>query len=212
MKNKIKAVGRVSSASVEKGSGKNWDQWVALLDRAGARNMTHQEIVAFLKKKYKLTLWWQQGVTGGYEIHTGRRVEGQNLKGDYSVTVTKSFALEQKVLWKKLWSVEGLALWLNPMSEFVLKKKNAFEVEGGIFGDVRSFKAPLRARLSWQDSDWLKPTYLQIYIAKRPGKKSVLAFMHDSLKTAAVKEQMRRHWRQAIERLHACQNERDQVE
>jgi hypothetical protein len=203
MKSKIKAIGRVSSESVLKGSGKNWDQWIAILDRAGARSLTHQEIVAWLKKKHKLTMWWQQGVTGGYEIHIGRRVEGQNLKGDYSVTVTKSLSVNQKTLWTKLWSPEGLLLWLKPMSDFTLKKKSQFEVEGGIFGEVRSFKAPLRARLSWQDSDWLKPTYLQIYVAKRPREKSILVFMHDGLKTAAAKEQMRKYWREAASRIHA---------
>lgn len=198
---KIQKLGRVSNASVRKGSGKIWDEWVTLLDRAGARGLTHQEIVALLNKRYKLTPWWAQMVTGGYELHIGRRIEGQNLKGDYSVTITKAFALTHKELWKKLWSAEGIAAWLNPMGDFTLKKKSTFEIEGGIYGEVRSFLPPVRARLSWQDSDWPKATYVQIYVVKRPGKKSILAIMHDNLKSAVLKEQLRQHWRAGIERL-----------
>jgi hypothetical protein len=198
---KIAKIGRVSSASVEKGTGKNWDKWIGHLEKAGARNLTHQEIVALLKTKFKVKGWWQQVVTGGYELHIGRRLEGQNLKGDYSVTVTKAMPIDQKALWKKLWSAEGIAAWLNPMSEFSLRVKSPFEVEGGIYGEVRSFLAPVRARLSWRDSDWPKATYVQIYIVKREGKKSILAIMHDGLKTAALKEQMRKHWRAAIGRI-----------
>ena len=51
---------------------------------------THGEIVAFLKVRYKLRPWWQQGVASGFEIATGRRVDGQNTKGLYTTTATKS--------------------------------------------------------------------------------------------------------------------------
>ena len=48
MQEQLRKVGRVSGESVLKGSGKNWDEWILLLNRAGARQWTHQEIVAFM--------------------------------------------------------------------------------------------------------------------------------------------------------------------
>ncbi len=103
-------VGRVSSASVLKCTGKSWDQWVELLNNQGAANWTHKEIVAFLKKKYKLGPWWQQGVTSGYEIAIGRKVEGRNDKGEYSIAANRTVPADVKVLWKFLLSEKGLSL------------------------------------------------------------------------------------------------------
>ena len=99
---KYSKIGRVSSASVEKGTGRGWDEWIPLLTKAGALGWTHKEIVQFLKKKYKLSPWWQQGVTLGFEVATKRRIDGQNQKGEYNVTATRSIALEAKALWKLL--------------------------------------------------------------------------------------------------------------
>ncbi len=200
-KPKIKIIGRVSSTSVEKATNKNWDEWIKILSHHGAENLSHQQIVALLKTKYKLTPWWQQGVTHGFEVHIGRRIDGQTAKGDYSVTVTKSMPVSAKAVWKLLNSDEGIRLWLNPMSEFKLKKNFAFEVNGGIFGEVRTVKAPQRARLLWHDEDETKPTYVNIFVVPRPKKKSILVFSHDGIKRPQTREQMRKYWRQAIEQL-----------
>jgi activator of HSP90 ATPase len=196
----IERIGQVSTASVHKGSGKHWREWINILDRAGAGGWTHQEIVAFLKKKYKLRPWWQQGVTIGYEIHTGKRVPGQTLKGDYSVTSTKAFAIDAKSLWKLVSSAKGIDIWLQPLSSFSLRPKSQYEVAGGIFGEVRTMKAPQRIRMTWQDSDWEKPTTLQINVYPKKGK-SMLVIQHEHLKTASLKEEMRKRWRRALEKL-----------
>lgn len=199
----IPSIGRVSAASVQKGTGKNWDQWVEILNRQGASVLSRKEIVALLKKKYKLSAWWQQGVAHGYEVHTGRRIDGQNYKGEYSATITKSVTMTQNALWKLLTSSKGISAWLKPMGKFSLKPKNSFEVPGEIFGDVRTVVSPKRIRLSWQDSDWEKKTYVEIHVVGRPNKTSMLVFSHDGLKTPAHKEKMRKHWRSAIDDLLA---------
>ena len=89
------------------------------------------------------------------------------------------------------------------MAQFIFKSKSAFEVADGIYGEVRTMKAPLRARLSWQDNEWPKPSYVQILVAAKPNKKSILVFQHDGLNSAQLKEQMRTHWQAALARLLA---------
>lgn len=194
-------IGRVSSASVEKGTGKDWDQWLKILNKAGARAWTHQEIVVYLKKKYKLSLWWRQGVTYGFEVATGRRLDGQSLKGDYNLTITRSLNVSAREVWKFMSSTEGLAVWLEPMSDFSLSKSESYEVDGGIFGEVRSVKAFTHARLTWQDTDWLKPTILQLGIVPKGKAKSILYINHGGFKTVAVREQMRAHWKLRMDRV-----------
>ncbi|OQW48897.1 MAG: hypothetical protein A4S09_13090 [Proteobacteria bacterium SG_bin7] len=195
----IQSIGRVSATSVKKGTGKNWDQWIEILERAGASVLTRKEIVVLLKKKYRLSAWWQQGVAHGYEVHTGRRIDGQNYKGEYSATITKSFPMDQKTLWKLMTSCKGINAWLKPIGKFSLKPNSAFEIAGEIFGDVRTVVPPKRIRLSWQDLDWEKKTYLEIHVVGRPNKGSILVFSHDGLKTSAHKEKMRKYWRAAVD-------------
>lgn len=197
----IAILGTVSSTSVEKATQRTWDEWISILNKLGANVLTHQEIVQILARRYKLNLWWRQQVTMGYEIHIGRKIPGQNAKGLYSMTVTKTFPVDQKSMWKILTSPEGSRLWLKPMSDMAFIPKTPYEVEGGIFGEIRTLKAPLRMRLTWQDSDWEKPTILQIYIAPRTSHKCLLSFQQDGLKTVHLKEQMRTYWQTAMKSL-----------
>jgi hypothetical protein len=57
-----KHVPRVSDAAVEAKTGKTWQEWLALLDAAGAREMDHKSIAAYLHKQLGVPGWWAQGV------------------------------------------------------------------------------------------------------------------------------------------------------
>lgn len=201
---KIEAIGTVSSKSVEERTGRTWDEWIDILDRKGASILTHKEIVSFLAKKYKaLNPWWQQQVTTGYEIHIGRKLPGRNAKGLFSMTATKTFPVDQKTLWKILTSKEGSRLWLKPMSDVDFIPKSTYEVEGGIFGEIRTMRAPERMRMTWHDSDWDKATIIQIYVIPRPGKKSIIALQQDGITSSQLKDQLRAYWHDALNELLA---------
>src|SRR5665213_3902441 len=191
----IDKIGRVTAVSVKKGTGKDWDQWLKILNQAGAKSWSHQEIVAFLKKKYKLQAWWQQGVTHGFEVAVGRRIDGQSLKGEYGTVTTRTFPISAKRAWKLMTSPDGLALWLSPMSPFKIERGAQFECEGGIFGEVRTVKVPARARLTWQDTEWSKPSILQLNVVARGPSKSIVIIGHGELRTAQLQKQMREHWK-----------------
>jgi uncharacterized protein YndB with AHSA1/START domain len=198
---KHKLLARVSTESVHKCTGRHWDEWVKLLDQAGARAWEHKEIVAYLKTKHRLTPWWQQGVTGGYEVAIGRKVEGQNLKGEWSLTATKTFRVAATELWKQLSSDAGMALWLQPLAPVRLKAKNFFETRDGYFGEIRTLKSGVRIRLSWRDPEWAKPTYVQIFLLPRPGDKCLLAINHEKLPVARLQGELRRRWKKALDEL-----------
>lgn len=63
-----KVYNRISSGAVKKTTGKTWDDWLAILDKEGAKTMAHKDIVQLLReKKYIKSVWWCQMVTVGYE-------------------------------------------------------------------------------------------------------------------------------------------------
>jgi hypothetical protein len=204
-------IGRVTSESVHKSTGKTWDQWVALLEKAGARPWTHQEIVAFLKKKHKLGPWWQQGVAMGYEIAIGRRIEGQNAKGEYTLTVTKSLHIDAKNAWKNFVSEEGMAIWLQPLFEVEIKPKSSFETQDGYFGDIRTVTQPVqnpskksakverRFRMTWQDPNWDYSTSVEVMFVERANGNSIVAFNHGKIKDLRIQAKLRARWRKALD-------------
>ena len=86
-------VGRVSDASVAKGTGKEWAAWVAL----------------------------------GFQLATGRRREGESLKGDFTVGASRTFASSAAETWRFLASREGTQVWLSPLGSFKLRKGAVYE-------------------------------------------------------------------------------------
>jgi uncharacterized protein YndB with AHSA1/START domain len=194
-------VGKVSSQSVERYTGKSWKTWVLLLDKAGARHLTHKEIVGLLRKKYRLTPWWQQGVALGFEIATGRRKVGQDLKGKYMVTATKSLHRDVTAVWTLLLSAKGLEIWLRPLSKVAIKPNSPFETKDGFFGEIRTVTKHRKIRLSWQDPEWEKRTTVEMILVKRPERKSILVFNHTGIPDEGTRELLRKRWRIAADRL-----------
>lgn len=202
MSKKYEVLYRISTDSVFKHTKRHWGQWVELLNQSGAHNLSHQDLVAFLKKKYKLNGWWQQAVAIGYETAIGKRIEGRNLKGEYTLSASKTFPIGAKELWKFLASPNGIEIWLKPLSEFTIKPKSFFEAEGGIFGEVRTMKEGERLRMTWQDTDWAKPSILQLWLVGRSKNKSILVFNHERLQDSRSKVFLKEHWKQVLSELH----------
>jgi len=66
-------VAGIGASAVRKATGKDWQQWFTLLDKAGAAKMPHKDIACLLYQKHKLPGWWAQMVTVGYEQARGMR-------------------------------------------------------------------------------------------------------------------------------------------
>lgn len=196
-------IGSVTTHSVHKATGKHWREWVALLDKQGARSWPRSEIVAHLAKRHKLSPWWQQQVTAGYEVAIGRREEGRTIKGELTLTATKSMNVSAAAAWKLLMSPAGMEIWLQPLSPVELKPKAMFETTDGYYGEVRTMLAGRRARLTWQDPNWEKKTVVQLFIVPRPGGRCIVAFSHDHILDTRVRDRMRARWREALEALNA---------
>ncbi len=197
----FRKIGKVTTESVFKGSGRHWDEWVALLNKAGARSWSHAEIVSFLKRKHKLGPWWQQGVTSGYEVAIGRRAEGQDAKGKYMVTATKSLPRGAAAVWNFLLSRAGLDVWLQPLSPVQIRPKTSFETKDGFYGEVRTVARGRRARLQWNDPEREERTTVEVMLVGKPGGKSILVFNHTGIGDTKTREQFRSRWRKAADEL-----------
>ena len=79
----------MSDLAVIAKTGKTWDQWFRVLDRAGASRMDHKGIVKLLGARHDIGPWWRQMVTVEYERARGLRVRNQNVLG-FSVSVSRT--------------------------------------------------------------------------------------------------------------------------
>src|SRR5262247_3618814 len=78
---------RMSDAAVKAKTGKTWKEWFAILDKAGARKLSHKEIVSYLSNEQGVGPWWQQMVTVTYEQQTGKRGEHEKPDG-YEISIS----------------------------------------------------------------------------------------------------------------------------
>jgi hypothetical protein len=80
---------RMSDEAVQSKTGQTWSRWFKLLDAAGAKKMSHQEIVAHLSEKHDVGPWWQQTVAVTYEQARGLRAKHQKPEG-YEISVSRT--------------------------------------------------------------------------------------------------------------------------
>jgi len=113
---------RTSDEAVEARTGKTWSRWFKHLDAAGARKMTHQEIVAHLRDKHDVRAWWQQMVAVTYEQARGLRDIGEK-PGGYEISVSRTIAAPVSRAFKA-WSDEQTRQhWLR--ENFIVRKSTA---------------------------------------------------------------------------------------
>ena len=73
--------GAMSDAAMKAKTGRTWDQWFTLLDKAGAAKMTHAAIAKLIATRHTIPGWWAQAVTVGYERARGLRKVNETLAG-----------------------------------------------------------------------------------------------------------------------------------
>jgi uncharacterized protein YndB with AHSA1/START domain len=169
----------ISSQAVAAKTGKTWEQWITLLDKAGAKKMTHKEIVAYLHTQHGVGDWWQQMVTVGYEQARGRRAKHQTPTG-YEASVSKTLAVPLSTLYRA-WADEAIRVrWL--------KRKSLA---------VRRATPNKSVRLTWAGGQ----SNVDVQFYARGDAKSQVTVQHNTLASADDVAKMKGFWGKALEKL-----------
>ena len=98
---------KIGDAALAAKTGKTWQEWFALLDKAGAKQMDHKSIAALLAKRFGAERgWWWQMITVGYEQARGKRLKHQKPEG-FEVSASKTIGAPMAALYKA-WTDEKL--------------------------------------------------------------------------------------------------------
>jgi hypothetical protein len=81
-----------SAEATRRSTGRDREDWFALLDAWGATGRRHGEIVQWLMREHGVTSWWAQTLTVEYERARGLRKPGGGRDGRYTISVTRTVA------------------------------------------------------------------------------------------------------------------------
>ena len=171
---------RINSEAVQKRTGKSWDEWFAILDGAGAKTMTHQEIAAIVSQHVK-SGWWQQMVTVGYEHARGLRVKHQRPDG-FSINRSKTIAVP---------IADAFAAWTD-------KRRSGRWLAAAGFS-IRKATKNKSLRITWIDGE----TNLDVQFFPKGNDKCQVTLEHARLKDEKAAEKMKAYWGEQLDKLKA---------
>jgi uncharacterized protein YndB with AHSA1/START domain len=170
-------VAGMSDASVKKQTGRNWAEWVRVLDAENAAEKPHREIAAFVSS-LGTPDWWTQMVTVGYERIRGLRQRGQRRDGGFEASKSRTFKVRVEKLFAAFFKEKTRRQWLD--ADVV----------------VASATAPKRMRISWTDG-----TPVLIGFTAKGDAKSSVAIQHQKLADKRAAEAMKKEWSAHFDRL-----------
>ncbi|HZC88827.1 MAG TPA: SRPBCC domain-containing protein [Nitrososphaera sp.] len=175
---------RIGDDAIQARTGRNWQQWFSVLDKAGAMKMSHKEMADYLYGEKGVPGWWCQMIVVRYEQDRGLRNKYERLDG-YSVSVSKTIEVPVSVLYKQ---------WINEKLRKQWLKNKLFT--------VRKTTENKSMRITWNDNDSNINVEVNFY---RKGKsKSQVVVQHNRLADSKQVDHMRSYWKAALDRLKAA--------
>lgn len=170
---------RMSDEAVAAKTGKTWKEWFAILDKAGARKLSHQEITKYLSAKQGVGPWWQQMVAVTYEQARGLREKHQKPDG-FQISVSRTIKTSLAKLFKSFADEETRKTWLP---------------EDGL--TIRTATTNKTIRVTWSDGK----SSVEIYFASKGNDKSQVVVQHSKLPDAKASAKMKKFWGEGLDRL-----------
>ena len=168
----------MNDAVVKAGTGRDWAEWFATLDEAGAGELDHRSTARLLASEYQVPSWWSQTLSVEYERARGRRVRHQSTRG-FSVAVSKTVHAPLHKLYA---------------SAADAKRRRAWFPRG-------TFRASSKTKNKYLRGSWNETARLEIGFTAKGGHKSQIAVQVAKLAQASHVEAQRELWRAALEEL-----------
>lgn len=180
-------VNPTNTAAIANATDRPWDEWVRLLDEAGARQMKHTDIAAtvldLMPESASQKEWWAQSVAVAYGQHAGLRVPGQTSSGDFQLSTSKTFSGDKDA---------ALQAWMSVVASHA--EFGGVPVDGEASTSRTEKWRYWRVRLT-------DGTRVEISIGNKPNGKSSLGLVHAKLDSAETIEQWRPYWKDLLAQL-----------
>jgi len=172
------ALAGMSDAAVEKPTGRNWSQWVEMLDVWGAAEKPHRDIAEFVSA-LGVPGWWSQSVVVGYERIRGFRAIGQRRNGSWEASKSRTFKVPLAGLYDACSKAKARQRWL-----------------AGVKPTVRTATVEKSMRLAFDDG-----TLVQFYFTRKGDEKSQLSVQHIKLPSKEESDRLKTFWSERLDAL-----------
>ena len=159
-------------------TGRIWFEWFKILDAAGAKKMTHQEIAALLHSRHHVGPWWTQMVAVSYEQARGLRDKHQK-PGGYEISVSRTIDASVNKAFKAWTDEKTRRNWLP--ANLTIRKATSNK----------------SLRISWENG---QTSVAAAFVPKGSNKCQVVA-QHSKLPDARAAAKMKAFWAKALDRL-----------
>jgi len=158
-------------------TGRTWAEWVAVLDRAGAHELSHRDIARHVSSAYDgVDSWWAQSVTVGYERIRGLRDVGQHRDGAYEANKSRTFPASAAALYSMFHDARRRKKWLP---------------DG--WKKLRGAVADKSMRADWHDG-----TRVTVYFTPKGPAKTTVTVQHAKLPSRADMEKSKAFWNERL--------------
>ncbi len=179
---KIQIAG-VSGEALAAKTGKDWKAWFAILDDFNATGKSHKEIATFLREKHRVSAWWSQKITVGYEQSRGMREKHQRPEG-YEISRSKTVSASADRLFTAWADENQRKQWLPVILEL---------------GDIRLRNPGKNIRFDYPNPE----SIVEAAFYEKSPEKCRVTVQHYKLPDSARAEEMKNLWAAALAALKA---------
>jgi hypothetical protein len=171
------AAAGMSDASVRKQTGRDWAEWVRVLDAAKSSEKPHREIAQYVSS-LGTPDWWSQMVTVGYERIRGLRDRGERRGGGYETNKSRTFAVPVSKLFDAFAKPRLRARWLPGKIR------------------IRTANPQKTMRMNMEDG-----TLVAIGFIAKGDRKSAVAIQHGKFPDKSTADKMKAWWAERFDAL-----------
>lgn len=170
-----------NTAAIATATGRPWEEWVRLLEEAGARRMNHTAIATLalelMPEPARNKEWWAQGTAVAFEQYAGLRVPGQTCDGDFQLSTTRTVAGDKD---------EALRAWLE-----LVGSRTEF---GGVPIEGTPSTSSTERRRYWR-APLADGSRVAVNISDKQAGKSSIGLVHGGLDSVEAIEYWRPIWK-----------------
>jgi hypothetical protein len=163
--------------AVRRATGRDRDEWFAVLDAWGAAGRPYRQIADWLMGEHDVSRWWAQKLIVEYQQARGLRPPGVRPDGTFEVSASKTMAVPVKRVFDAFVNTRQRKKWLT---------------DGTM--SLRTSQPGRSARFNWDDGS----TRVNVGFIARGPSKSMVALAHERLADADEAETTKAMWRERL--------------
>ena len=171
---------RISEEAVKKSTGKSWNEWFLLLNKAGAKKLEHKAIAEMLHKKHGLSGWWSQMVTVQYEQEIKGRKMHEKPEG-FQISKSKTFPFSLPKIFSAVQFPSQRKNWLKNFEFTITKSTKNKSISGKWDGGKTNIE-------------------FQFYL--KDNTKTQLVIQHSKISSGKETEKLKTFWKTNLENLY----------